>query len=92
MGCKLVNTSHRAMDIYWATWFAVSITFFLVPELLALFSGHPENTLSDAIWRMEAARTGQPIYQWTFAHFAFTGGFLLLAIWLTGHFGWRIWT
>lgn len=80
------------MNYYWATWFALWFTSFIIPELTALWSDHSENTLSETIWRLEAARTGQPIYQWTFAHFAFTASFLVIAIWLTGHFGWRIWT
>jgi hypothetical protein len=92
LGSYVVTHSYRAIDIFWACWFFASISVFLAVELTALSTGHPENTLSDAVWRMEAARTGQPIYEWSFAHFAFTGGFLLLVIWLTGHFGWRVWT
>jgi len=81
------------MARYWLIWFLVSITSFLVPELIALFSGHPENTLSDSIWRMEDLyKPGQSFTSWTFAHYAFTAGFIVLAVWLIGHFGWRIWT
>lgn len=83
--------NHTAIDIWWASWFASSIISFLIVELTALFSGHPENTLSDAIWRMERLVPGQPIQYWTFAHFAFTMGFAVLALWLTGHFGLGLW-
>lgn len=83
--------SYRAIDIFWACWFFTSISVFLAVELTALFTGHPENTLSYAIWRMESLRTGQPIFQWTFAHLAFTVGFGALSLWLFGHFGFGIW-
>ena len=81
----------RAMTLYWEIWFLVSMTAFLVPELWALFSGHSENTLSENIWRAEKLIPGQGIVNWTFFHFAFTFGFSLLAVWLSGHFGWGWW-
>jgi hypothetical protein len=84
-------TDTKPMAIYWLVWFLTSITFFLVPEFIAIFSGHVENTLSYSVWRMEKLIPGQSPTQWTFAHFAFIGFFTLLAVWLIGHFGWGDW-
>lgn len=63
--------------VLWIAWLAA----FLVIELSALWSGHPEWTLSEFTWRAE--RLGQA---WTFLRY-FLAVFLL---WLAGHivFGW----
>lgn len=74
----------------WLIWFLLSVGTFGFFETRALVTRHPEKTLSDAIWRMEHLRTGQPIYQWTFGHLMFTGLIALLFGWLFFHFsaGW----
>lgn len=87
-------TNHQPsafMSAYWACWSLGWFISFIIPELMALFSGHPENTLSDNIWRLEKLVPGQAIINWTFFHFAFTGMFILTALWLSGHFGWGLW-
>lgn len=79
------------MARYWLIWFISSFTTFIVPESYWLARGVPGNTLSGAIWSMEKLTPGQPITAWTAAHFLFTLGFLVISLWLTGHFGWHIW-
>ena len=79
------------MTRYWAAWFALAFGTFIVPETIALLTGHPERTLSAAVWRLEKLRAGQGIWQWDAAHFLFTGAFILVAAWLVGHFGWGLW-
>ena len=79
------------MTRYWAIWFALAFGTFIVPETIALATGHPERTLSGAIWRMEALKAGEPVTGWTFAHFAFTSVFALTTLWLIGHFGFGWW-
>lgn len=80
-----------AMHAYWLVWFLASFTTFFIPEMVALATGNPQNTLSDAVWYFERLVPGQPIIDWTFWHFVFTFGFLVVAIWLSGHFGWGLW-
>lgn len=63
-------------SLYWLLWVG---PLFLIPEFWALFSGHPENTLSDNVWRLETSH-------WTFGHF-FVAAFML---WLTFHFIFRM--
>lgn len=80
------------MHAYWTTWFFLWFTTFIIPELIAVFSGHDENTLSFAVWDMEGKTlgNGNPL-TWSFPHVAFTSVFIVLVIWLIGHFGWGIW-
>jgi hypothetical protein len=40
----------NAWSLYWALWIGIG---FLPVELIALISGHPENTLSDQVWHAE---------------------------------------
>lgn len=75
------------MKYYWLSW----ILAFIVPESVALLTGHPERTLSYMIWNLEHFRSGQPIWQWNAWHLLFMGFFLTLCVWLLGHFGWGIW-
>jgi hypothetical protein len=78
---------------YWLWWAILALGGgFLGPELWALFTGHPENTLSAQVWRIEGLTPGEPldVTAWTFAHVALGGLFMLLFLWLIGHFvfGW----
>jgi hypothetical protein len=79
------------MVLYWEGWALFTFLSFMIPELLALFTGNSQNTLSAAVWRAERLVPGQPIGDWTFFHFAFTGMMILLFIWLSGHFGLGLW-
>jgi hypothetical protein len=80
------------MRNYWSIYLPIAFLLFFIPEIAALATGHPENTLSDYLWRTFGVIRNQPIRDWSFRHFAFAGGFTLTAIWLIGHFGLRIWT
>lgn len=80
------------MERYWLGWFIVTIPLgFLVPETIALVRGRPQDTLSAAIWRWEQLEPGQPITGWTAAHLLFTGVFVVITLWLIGHFGFGWW-
>lgn len=77
-------------DRGWLLWFLASVGVFSFYEGRALITGHPEKTLSYAIWRLVSLRPGQPVPEWTFGHFAFTGVLAVLFLWLFFHFslGW----
>lgn len=79
------------MRNYWTIYLPIAFAFFAVPELVALFTGRPENTLSEYVWRTFDVIRHQPISQWSFQHFAFAGIFTLTAGWLIGHFAFGIW-
>jgi hypothetical protein len=82
----------KGWHLYWAVWFATAMVTFLVPELYAIFSGNDQNTLSFAVWALEGKTVGNPDpLTWNFAHAAFTSSFIILVVWLIGHFGWGIW-
>lgn len=70
-------TLKTTYGVLWLLW----IVSFLVVELTALWTGHPEFTLSEWVWKLE--RLGRA---WTFARY-FVAAFLL---WLFFHlvFGW----
>jgi len=77
----------RLIDKFWLGWFILSIGSFLAMEIYQLIIGHPERTLSAAVWRLERFRTGQPIGEWSAGHLLFFGSFSLIAVWLIFHFG-----
>lgn len=65
-------------SIYWLCWIG---PMFLGPELFALFTHHPENTLSYQVWHVEG--TGETFARW------FVGATLL---WLLIHMVFRKFT
>lgn len=85
------HPSHFAI-VYWSILLTVFFGGFFAYEITSIATGHPENTLSAYIWNWLGVMRGQPITQWSFAHFAFLGIFTLTAGWLIGHFGFGIWT
>jgi hypothetical protein len=56
-----------------------------------LFSGHPENTLSDNIWALEKLMPGESLWQWTAVHVLVGGVLIVLLVWLIGHLVFGIW-
>ncbi len=54
----------NAWSLYWLGWIVLG---FLPPELYALFTGHPENTLSDQVWHAEGV--GATFARWFVASF-----------------------
>ena len=80
------------MTRYWLWWFIITIPVgFLIPETTALIRHRPRDTLSENVWRLERFIPHQAIGQWTAFHFLFTAVFIVLTMWLIGHFGWGIW-
>ncbi len=80
------------MRTYWLWWFILTFPAgFLIPEAIALARRRDQDTLSHAVWTLEHFRTGQPVMQWSAGHFLFTSTFILLTLWLIGHFGWGLW-
>jgi hypothetical protein len=79
------------MVLYWEAWALFTFASFMVPEMMALFTGNSQNTLSATVWHAEHLVAGQSIIDWTFFHFAFTGMLILTFLWLTGHFGFGLW-
>lgn len=78
------------MTRYWAIWATLSFLAFAIPEGIALFTHHAENTLSETMWRVEDLRSGNPL-TWSFAHLAITVMLIVTLGWLVGHFGWGLW-
>lgn len=76
---------------YWQAWSLVSVVGFLAMEIYALCT-NVNNTLSANIWRAEKFLPRQSVVNWTALHFLFIGVFILLTVWLIGHFGWGLWT
>jgi hypothetical protein len=66
-----------AYAVLWIGWIAL----FLAIEMSALWSGHPQWTLSDFVWRLEQINRS-----WTFVRFFVCAG----CVWLFFHmaFGW----
>lgn len=86
-----MKTSHFAA-LYWPIWLAATIVSFLVYEIYALATGHPENTLSDWVWRVLKIGKNASFANWTAADFLTFGVWMTLFIWLTFHFFFRRFT
>jgi hypothetical protein len=74
---------------YWPAWLGVMTGLFLLREVWALQTGHPQDTLSDWVWRILKVGVNKPVGSWTPAHFLVFGCWLVLMIWLTWHFFFR---
>lgn len=75
----------------WSTYWLWSVTFFvgvlfLPPELYAIATRHPENTLSAQVWRIGNVILGQPITAWSWQHWTLMIFVTLLFGWLIVHF------
>lgn len=82
--------TYRAWSIFWLIWLGASFGVFLVAEIFGLVTDK-NRTLSEAIWRWEKFDPAQPITHWTAFHFLFIGIFLVLVLWLCGHFAFGWW-
>jgi hypothetical protein len=76
----------RFSDIYWLAWLGLVFGAFLPKELIALFTGHPEDTLSDTMWKWCDVNLASPwnLTSWTVAHWLLFG----FMTWLTLHLVW----
>lgn len=70
---------------YWVAWLILG---FGVPEAVALATGHPQNTLSDTVWRLCSVKPHQdnPL-AWNAAHILMS----MFLVWVLLHFVFRIW-
>lgn len=81
---------YNAWSVYWLALVGGFIAAFLPPELYALASGQPANTLSAQFWRIGHVVAGQPPWEWAPEHWAMATILTLLFTWLAVHFslGW----
>lgn len=77
---------------YWTWWVILAFLTFIIPEVYSLVKKRPEGTLSGYVWRFEKFDPAHGLTVWTAGHLLFTGIFIVLCVWLIGHFGWRYWT
>lgn len=71
---------------YWAAWLTTAVAAFLGPEIYALCSGRPSNTLSAWVWRALQVTRNETITAWSATDFLVFGCWATLVIWLTFHF------
>lgn len=71
-------------SLYWLGW----LLAFLVPELWAVFSNLPQDTLSETVWSAESLNLNQPLdfAMWTDTHWVIALLVWLLWLWLSVHF------
>jgi hypothetical protein len=81
----------RWWEWYWPTWLIVTLVTLMGPEIAALVSQHPDDTLSEWVWRQLQVTTGQQL-PWTAAHYLVFGSWLTVVSWLTWHFFFRRFT
>jgi len=75
---------------YWPLWLTIVLLAFLVPEIYALIT-NVRNTLSWWVWdQLDVSPLATA--PWTAAHLLVFGVWVLMNVWLTGHFFWRRWT
>ena len=79
------NTTGTALATFY--WVVIWGGAFGAVESYALFSGHPEWTLSECIWRLIDYVPGQTIKQWSIVHLLAA----LFMTWLYGHFIFGMW-
>ena len=66
--------SWNLWSLYWLCWLLVG---FFVPEMIALISGNPQNTLSDQVWHLEGNGATffrfvvASLFAWLFLHMTF---------------------
>lgn len=85
------ETTWNSWSWYWLGWLLILTAAFLGPELYALASRHPENTLSAQVWRLEQVKAGEHIWQWSAGHFLIGGIIAVFLVWLLFHFVLGIW-
>lgn len=71
---------------YWPVWLTVMLLSFLGPEVYALATGQPSNTLSAWVWRALAIHRDETVGQWSALDFLMFGLWVTLVAWLTFHF------
>lgn len=77
---------------YWAAWLIIVLVTFLAPEITALITGHPENTLSNYVWVKLHIVRGEKVRQWTAGDFLTFCAWMSMWAWLTWHFFFGLFT
>lgn len=75
---------------YWPIWAITFFALFIGPEVYALVTNW-RNTLSNWVWQTLRVTQGQHIGQWTALHLLVFGMFIVLNVWLLGHFFFHLW-
>lgn len=70
---------------WWQYYLPIAFGLFIVPETIALVTGHPENTLSEFVWRTFGVIRNQPIQDWSAGHFLFAGMLAVVGVWTILH-------
>lgn len=73
---------------YWPCWMILVAVTFFPPEFYALATSW-RNTYSNWVWTDLGVVPGQT---WTAVHVLVFGLWIVVGVWLTGHFFWRLWT
>lgn len=76
---------------FWLSWFLATVAAFLAVEIPSLVSHHSENTLSANVWRLLDVAPGQTVWQWDAFRFLTFGVWVVMGVWLTGHFFFDWW-
>ena len=78
---------------YWPLWLGATVGTFLLRELWALATGHPEATLSDWVWAHLHIVARETITQWSAADLLLFCVYVsVFILWLPAHFFFRRFT
>ena len=82
-----------APGVYWPVWLGLGLGTFLLREIWALASRHPEATLSDWVWRQLHIVAHETITQWSAADLLLFCVYIsVFVLWLPWHFWFRAFT
>lgn len=86
----MTGAPSRAVSIFWACWALIPLVAFIVMESYALATNW-RNTLSANVWRVLRETPNEPVDQWSWLHFLAAGVYLVVGVWLFGHFFFMRW-
>jgi hypothetical protein len=72
--------------VYWPSWMALTFSLFLLREAWAISSRHPQDTLSDFVWRVLKITSNEPVLKWNATDYLVCGAWITVVTWLTFHF------
>jgi len=78
--------------VYWPVWLGLFVGTFLLREIAALATGHPEATLSDWVWKVLRITQNETPAAWSATDYLIFGVWVVLFTWLTWHFFFRRFT
>lgn len=71
---------------YWPLMLASAFLAFIGPEVYALVSGKPQNTLSAWVWKVLNIHANETPAQWNALDFLVFGVWVVIFLWLSFHF------